>query len=214
MIKYALGGGTDQLEHLLNYANGVQVKLSKERGRGIFAEKDIKKGELIIVEKPIAVVEKMVLSDEKLGSKELKKLCNDRITELTEKCLALYKLKGIEALRLSYLCDGENINESIPPDNLYVSSAYKKYKLKKLSERTIANIVVKNNFGGSVPSPSDENAIHSNALLLGLVSFMNHSKHPNVSYKCAGLHLHLVYADKDIQKGDELCIDYVRGVDD
>ena len=113
--------------------------------------------------------------------------------------MELYKLKGIHALRMSYLSDGDTPNTDIPPPDLYTSNYYKKHKLKQISERAIQKIVIKNNFGGSVPSASDENAIHSNALLLGLVSFMNHSKHPNVSYKCAGLHLHLVYADKDIR---------------
>ena len=41
----------------MNFIQGVEIKLTKERGRGVFAAKSLKKGELIIVENAIAEVE-------------------------------------------------------------------------------------------------------------------------------------------------------------
>ena len=39
---------------ILNYIQGVEIKLTKDKGRGVFAAKAFKKGELIVVENAIA----------------------------------------------------------------------------------------------------------------------------------------------------------------
>ena len=39
-----------QKGRILNYVYGIDIKISEGRGRGIFATKDIKSGELIVVE--------------------------------------------------------------------------------------------------------------------------------------------------------------------
>ena len=43
-------------DKILNYIKGVEIKITKDRGRGLFAAKSLKKGELLIVEKAIADV--------------------------------------------------------------------------------------------------------------------------------------------------------------
>ena len=39
---------------VINYVNGVEIKMSMENGRGVFASKDLKRGDLIVVEKAVA----------------------------------------------------------------------------------------------------------------------------------------------------------------
>ena len=41
---------------MINYLENVSVKFSKGKGRGIFADKSIKKGDLILVDKTIVSV--------------------------------------------------------------------------------------------------------------------------------------------------------------
>ena len=41
-------------DKILNYLDGVEVKMTKDKGRGVFASKNLKRGELLIVEKAIA----------------------------------------------------------------------------------------------------------------------------------------------------------------
>ena len=46
---------TYRYDQLHNYANGIEIKMTQDgRGRGVFATKDFKKGDLIIVDKAIA----------------------------------------------------------------------------------------------------------------------------------------------------------------
>ena len=40
-------------DKILNYLDGVEIKMTPDKGRGVFASKDLKRGELIIVEKAI-----------------------------------------------------------------------------------------------------------------------------------------------------------------
>ena len=39
---------------ILNYVQGVEIKMAPGKGRGIFATKSLKAGELVIVEKAVA----------------------------------------------------------------------------------------------------------------------------------------------------------------
>ena len=41
-------------DKILNYIQGVEIKISEGKGRGVFACKDLKRGELIVVEKAVA----------------------------------------------------------------------------------------------------------------------------------------------------------------
>ena len=40
---------------ILNYYNGVEIKMTKDKGRGVFATMDHDKGSLIVVEKAVAL---------------------------------------------------------------------------------------------------------------------------------------------------------------
>ena len=39
---------------ILNFVNGVEIQKIKDKGRGVFAKKLLKKGDLIIVERALA----------------------------------------------------------------------------------------------------------------------------------------------------------------
>ena len=41
-------------DKLQSYSYGLEIKITKERGRGLFAKKDLKRGDLLIVEQAIA----------------------------------------------------------------------------------------------------------------------------------------------------------------
>ena len=87
--------------------------MTEDRGRGVFATRYLKKGTLIAVE--TAVVEAL----DHAASDAAK-------TALVDKCDRVAKLKGAEALRMSYLYDGTP-NSKIPPLDIFVQNDYKKY---------------------------------------------------------------------------------------
>ena len=55
MIKDA--NNPKKSSHILNYVNGVEIKMTQNMGRGLFATKPLKRGDLIIVEKSLAIVQ-------------------------------------------------------------------------------------------------------------------------------------------------------------
>jgi len=92
------------------------------RGRGVFASKFLKKGELIAVEKAIADIKEK----ETIKERDNLKYITDIHREMVKRCLDLTQLKRIEAIRLSYLSDGNNIdNHIIPPMDIFIKNNYK-----------------------------------------------------------------------------------------
>ena len=47
---------TDYFENskILNHVNGIEIKMTEGRGRGIFAAKPLHKGDILVVEKALA----------------------------------------------------------------------------------------------------------------------------------------------------------------
>jgi len=43
-------------DKILNFIQGVKLKMTKDKGRGVFASKDLKRGDLLVVEKSIAEI--------------------------------------------------------------------------------------------------------------------------------------------------------------
>ena len=98
---------------IINYVNGVQIKMTEDRGRGVFATRFLKKGTLIAVETAAVQALDAAKSDAAKAA-------------LVEKCADVAKLKGVEALRMSYMYDGTP-NTNIPPPDIFVQNNYKKY---------------------------------------------------------------------------------------
>jgi len=96
--------------------------MTPDKGRGVFASKALNRGDLIVVEKAIA------LSEEHLG-KNITYLSNAFTAgpqDLIRKCAELYNLKGVDAVRMSYLFDGDKKKEwKVPPMSLFTDNHYK-----------------------------------------------------------------------------------------
>ena len=45
------------------------------------------------------------------------------------------------------------------------------------------------------------------------ISFINHSRHVNTYRDFVGPTMHVMYANRDIKKGEEITIDYAEGAD-
>ena len=123
---------------MLNYIQGVEIKKSPGRGRGVFACKDFQKGELIIVEKAIAEV-----TDNNISSS---------IDSLIRKCCAIVDLKGVEALRLSYLYDGQTPFDQlkIPPVEIFHENYYRKYNIPDIPIKKVKMLASLNSFKQSL----------------------------------------------------------------
>ena len=75
------------------------------RGRGVFASKDLKRGDLIIVEQSICEAEhddKMV----ELDFTGMSYINGGEHSEVIKRLADIAKLKGIEALKMSYMFQG------------------------------------------------------------------------------------------------------------
>ena len=76
---------------MLNYVSGVEIRGTKERGRGLFATRDIDKDELIIVEKAAAEGKQDLSSNEVCftGNSGQDLAFDGAHTELVKKCADL-----------------------------------------------------------------------------------------------------------------------------
>ena len=59
---------------------------------------------------------------------------------MVHQCFNIVSLKGIEALRLSYLEDDKEKELMIPPLKIFVENNYKKYKIPEISIDQMTNI--------------------------------------------------------------------------
>ena len=41
---------------IVNRIEGIEIKMTKDKGRGVFASRDLKKGDLLVVERAVAEV--------------------------------------------------------------------------------------------------------------------------------------------------------------
>ena len=96
--------------------------MTKNKGRGLFASRLLRKGELIIAEKAIAC-DQNTSGD----NKKMLEICSD-----------IMQYKGINALRLSLLSDGSNENLEIPSIDIYTKNEYKSHKIPDLDITKLA----------------------------------------------------------------------------
>ena len=73
------GAGPNQSSwNLINYVNDkLVIRMTPDKGRGVFATKDILPGEVIVVEKPIACHERRYKL-EKFGEESLADACHEK----------------------------------------------------------------------------------------------------------------------------------------
>ena len=96
----------DGLEIRFTLGKGIYYLVTNDKGRGLFATKDFKKGDLLLVEKALA------------GPMDEPRL---------QATLWEYaKEKRVEALRLNYLYDGRETKDlKIPPMELFLRDEFK-----------------------------------------------------------------------------------------
>ena len=100
----------------------------------------------MVVEKAVAESHKDKI---KASYTDTKYVNNGPYTELSKKCHSIAQLKGIEALRMSYLFDGEEDSFEkleIPPIEIFVENHYKKYDIGDISIKKLDNITKINVF--------------------------------------------------------------------
>ena len=90
-----------------NYEAGILVKMTANRGRGLFANKAFKRGTLIAIDRAIAE-----------GREDTKAMV---CKELVDKLLALQAKDGWERLRLSYLFDNTEKELKVPKMNVFTT---------------------------------------------------------------------------------------------
>ena len=101
---------------ILNYIHdGLSIQTTKDKGRGVFTTRKIKRKELLIVERAIANAP---------GAAEV----------LVRKCKDLANHNGIHALRMSYLHYEGLYNHRIPPKSIFIENNYKQYEIKEMSD--------------------------------------------------------------------------------
>jgi hypothetical protein len=94
-----------------NYEAGILVKMTADKGRGLFANKSFKRGTLIAIDRAIAE-----------GREDTKAMV---CKELVDKLLALQAKDGWERLRLSYLFDNTEKELKVPKMNVFTTFKYK-----------------------------------------------------------------------------------------
>ena len=131
--------------------------MTKNKGRGIFAKCDIKRGTLLIAEKPVL----NMLSKRYLNNKDaLHKIYENKgmitpdlmngfaedIGAFAKNCHDLCQFRGIQALRLSYLDGGPGSDLSIPPLSVFLSNKYKHLSIPEFTKERVCKIVDKYSF--------------------------------------------------------------------
>lgn len=135
----------------MNFVQGLEVKMTRNMGRGLFATRAIVKGELLIGEKAIAFGKETFPDGGDATKRELQRsLSPDRTihygdqTDLIKQCTDLSKLKGIDALRLSHLFDGSMYDlkrKPLPPLEIFVRNHYQQYEIPDVSVEKMSRIV-------------------------------------------------------------------------
>ena len=105
---------------IVNYIKGIELKLFHDQRPSFVASRDIKKGDLVIAEKPLAnIIEVEQQSRPDWVYKELAQQCG--------------ALQGVNALRLSFLLNGKDSNNEIPQLQIFTENYYKRYDSPQLS---------------------------------------------------------------------------------
>ena len=107
------------------------------KGRGLFASRNLAKGELLIAEKAISYGKE----DPEYGTKEMqysysngeKTYNNGNIVDLIQNCSTLAQLKAAHAVRLSHLFDGRKEDMDLPPLDVFVKNSYKRHCIPDMS---------------------------------------------------------------------------------
>ena len=184
---------------VLNHIGDLEIKMTPDRGRGIFATKLLKMGDLVLVESAVAgvVQNRQMLDGFNLATchiekRHVKQLQEDLREELTKNCIDVAQLKGVEAYRMSFLyAGGDKSDLKIPPLDIFTDNHYKKYNIPDINCKHIQDII-KHNETLQLEQSDMKNA------LFCFKSFINHSSNPNLKIEHVQSSMVFIFASKDI----------------
>lgn len=87
-----------RLDNFMNFVDGLELKMTPNKGRGLFASRNLKKAELLIAEKAIATGTENVKVDKTMQisySPSNKLIYNYNQTDLIRKCSDICQIKGV-----------------------------------------------------------------------------------------------------------------------
>ena len=106
--------------------------MSQCKGRGVFTNKPIRQGEILVVEK--AFVKSKHNYDLEFSIQQKNTVNKELYEDLIHKCHMHAQVKGVYALRMSYLYDGtEKSTLRIPPVSIFTHNEYKQYTIPDIS---------------------------------------------------------------------------------
>ena len=147
----------------MNYFDGVEVKMTPKCGRGMFATKNFKKGDVVIAEKAIA--------------------SGTYGADLISKCSKIYEIKGAKAIRLSYLYNGGDKFTIIPNLEIFTKNTYRYHAALPDLEAKTSPISTHDQMKSITKFNRFTNAKEANrniTYIFGLKSLINHSMKNNL----------------------------------
>ena len=114
---------------------------------------------------------------------------------------------------MSYLYHGTNKDLVIPPLSIFLQNEYKKYKVGELPIKRLNSIIHYNRYGDISNEKKKGNQDVTTALFC-LKSFINHNRKTNIKIESISSNVIFIFAAEDIQKGEELLIDYCAHISD
>ena len=177
------------LEDYISEKIFISEEPESNKGISIKAKNDIKKGSLLIAEKPIISVNKVDTTGKELPHSEIKKI------ELFKKLKEKLKNEPEKMKSFFKLYNGKNLNKNLE----------ERAKNNEISDEDILKVLQYNEL-----SPYKSLYVYT-PIVIGLwfySSLINHSCLPNCDYIGIGDFIFIISIE-DIPKGDELTISYV-----
>jgi len=197
--------GDDTLENY--FSSSLEVRKSPGKGRGIYLIKSVKKGDLLIVEKPfISSSFEPHSKGTQLPTLDYKQRTATVNDQLLHQILEKTEISKAGKARLSILYDGETSNYYIPNIDFYRYDDHSDFdgiNEKELTIKQLLGVLDFNCFGNNKLSD-----------LYVFISLINHSNTPNCLNNMfeEKNNVRLVTADKDMDEGTELSIKYADNV--
>ena len=153
----------------------------------LFASRDIKKGELLFAERPLAV---------SIAANTGYMPWND---DIMRQCQSL---KGVNAIRFELLNNRRGTKNKLPPIEVLTENFYKKYDKYGLTKSQMKLILKKKAFTkqniGQVPY-SHKTVYYS---VCSIMPFISHASESNVVVETPHMRLTMAYAQRDIKQGE------------
>ena len=102
--------------------------------------------------------------------------------------------------------------------SLFTDNHYKQYIAdlpETIKDESIKEMLAMNGSKSQTPMRKD-NMYHqaANSVIFNFRSYINHNKIQNIKLECPSSNVVFIFASQNIQKGEELFIDYVDGIED